>query len=329
MTRFLLAITLALVVLGTPGTPTVQPSPPQQPMSGPGSSAYAYERVIAEHVGDEPTGYWLFTPAGSTSATALPVVVFLHGFSAVDPETYRAWIDHIVRRGAVVIYPDYQTKDLTATPVDDYQANAIAGIEAALTRFSDSSAGLTDLTRIAFVGHSLGGVLAFNIAALATSHDLPSVAAVMSVEPGGCAECGGISTLLNVPYEDLSTINPGARIVVMAGDRDTVAGDQGAKVAWSRLTSVPLDRRDYIVLHSDSWGSPPLIADHYVPIASSVDPPNALDWYGAWKLFDLLTDCAFSGIGCANALGGSTAQLDMGRWSDGRPVTPPTITDMP
>jgi dienelactone hydrolase len=329
MIRFLLVISLSLAVAGAAGTPAVKPSPPQQPTSGPGSSAYAYERVIAERVGEEPTGYWLFTPSEPAAATALPVVIFLHGFSAVEPETYIAWIDHIVRRGAIVIYPDYQTKDLTATPVGDYQANAIAGTKAALKRLSDLSISPADLSRIAIVGHSLGGVLAFNIAALATTHDIPPVVAILSVEPGGCAECGGISTLLNLPYGDLSTINPDAQIAVMVGDRDTVAGDQGAKVAWSRLTSVPLDRRTYVVLHSDSWGSPPLIADHYVPIASSVDPPNALDWFGTWKIFDLLTDCALFGIECANARGGSPAQLDMGKWSDGRPVTPATITDTP
>jgi dienelactone hydrolase len=329
MIRFLLAISFSLAVMGVSGTPAVLPSPPQQPTSGPGSSAYRYQHVIAERVGKEPTGFWLFTPSDPTSATPLPVVIFLHGFSAVDPETYRAWIDHIVRRGSVVVYPDYQTKDLTATPVGDYEANAIAGIRSALKRLGDQSAVSTDLSRIVIVGHSLGGVLAFNIAALASSSDLPRVVAIMSVEPGGCMECGGISTLLNVPYVDLSTINPDARIVVMVGDRDTVAGDQGAKVAWSRLTSVPLDRRDYVVLHSDMWGSPSLIADHYVPIASSADPPNTLDWYGTWKFLDLLTDCALSDIGCADALGGSTAQLNMGQWSDGRSVTPPTITAPP
>jgi dienelactone hydrolase len=329
MDRLLLAITLALVVIGAPGTPAVKPSPPTQPAFGPGSSAYAYEEVIAERVGAEPTGYWLFTPTGSTGAHRLPVIIFLHGFSAVDPDTYRAWIDHIVRRGAVVIYPDYQTKDLTATPVADYQPNAIAGIQAALKRLAGNGASSVDLSRIAIVGHSLGGVLAFNVAALAPSSGLPPVAAIMSVEPGGCAECGGISTLLNVPFEDLSTIHPDARVVVMVGDRDTVAGDRGAKVAWSMITSVPLEHRDYVVLHSDSWGSPPLIADHYVPIASAADPPNALDWFGTWKFLDLLTDCALFNVQCGEAFGGSAAQLDMGKWSDGHPVTPPTITDTP
>jgi dienelactone hydrolase len=329
MDRLLLALALALVVFGAPGTPTSVPTPPRQPSTGPGSSDYAYERVHAEQVGDEPTGYWLFTPSDSAPATTLPVVILLHGFSAVEPDTYRDWIDHIVRRGTIVIYPDYQTKDLTATPVADYQPDALAGIQAALTRLADQTVLPVDSSGIAIVGHSLGGVLALNIAALAPTIGLPPVRAVMSVEPGGCAECGGISTLLNVAYGDLSTINSQARVTILVGDKDTVAGDQGAKAAWNRLTSVPLDHRDYVVLHSDSWGSPPLIADHYVPIASDADPPNAFDWYGTWKLLDLLTGCVFLGDACDAAQGGSAAQLDMGRWSDGRPVTSPSITDAP
>lgn len=332
MRRALMVIAISWYLLAgqASSAPNDLPSPPTQPESGPGGRAYRFEDVRAKHVGSAPTGYWLFWPERETSVAPLPIVVFLHGFLAVDPEPYRAWIDHIVRRGGIVIYPDYQSSELGDTSSADYQPNAITGIQAALTALPEGIAGAADTTRIAFVGHSLGGVLALNVGALAEQLGIGTPLAIMSVEPGGCAECGGISRLIGLPLADLSKLGAASRVLVIVGDEDQVVADHGAMVAWDRLTNVPLGRRDYIVLRSDRSGNPPLIADHYAPLASSNDGDvDALDWYGTWKFFDLLSDCAFLNLRCSEALGGSGVAYDMGRWSDGTPVSQPTITDTP
>ena len=168
MTRALMAVVIlwSMLAMSTEATPSARPSPPNQPTSGPGGSDYRFDQVRAERVG-APTGFWLFSPERAADTDPLPVVVFLHGFSAVDPFGYGAWIDHIVRRGAVLIYPEYQTKDLTQTSSAKYQPNAIAGIEAAIALLGADHAGPVDLDSIAIVGHSLGAVLSLNIAALA------------------------------------------------------------------------------------------------------------------------------------------------------------------
>jgi pimeloyl-ACP methyl ester carboxylesterase len=332
MTRTFLALAVIwTMIAATAGSAwAAQPAPPSQPASGPGGSEYRFEAVDAKHLGTAPTGYWLFSPARDATSEMLPVVVFLHGFGAVEPDGYRAWIDHNVRRGAILIYPDYQTADLTQTPSADYEPNAFAGITSALSRLSAGDIGPVDMTAIAIVGHSLGGVLALNIAALAPEHGLPDVAAVMSVEPGGCAECGGISTLIGLPLADLSGIGIGTRVIVMVGADDQVVSDQGARTAWRMLTNVPVDHRDFVLMHSDHRGSPALIADHYAPLAASSGwDVNAMDWFGTWKLFDILTDCAFLEHGCSTSFGGSPIETDMGRWSDGTPVVPLTVTDAP
>src|SRR5262249_36912618 len=97
------------------------PSQPSQPATGPGGAEVAYDGIRAQHYGPqpdgaaEPTGYWLFEPVGPHAGPAagpLPLVLFLHGFDVTDPEIYHAWIDHLVRRGAIVIFPDYQTANL-------------------------------------------------------------------------------------------------------------------------------------------------------------------------------------------------------------------------
>ena len=332
MTRALMAVVMlwSMLTMSAGATPTARPSPPNQPASGPGGSDYRFDKVRAERVGAPPTGFWLFFPERAADTDPLPVVVFLHGFSAVDPFGYGAWIDHIVRRGAVLIYPEYQTKDLTQTSSAKYQPNAIASIEAAIALLGAGHAGPVDLDSIAIVGHSLGAVLALNIAALAGGLKLPHVAAVMSAEPGGCAECGGISSLIGLAYVDLSGIGQDTRVIVVVGEDDQVVTDEGARAAWAMLTNVPAEHRDYVVIHSDHRGNPPLIADHYAPLAANDKADiDAMDWYGTWKLFDLLTDCGFHDQGCESSFGGTTIETYMGAWSDGTPVVPLSVTNTP
>jgi hypothetical protein len=56
---------------------------------------------------------------------------------------------------------------------------------------------------------------------------------------------------------------------------------------------------------------------------------NALDYYGVWKLFDGLCDAAFFGKNREYALGDTSQQRFMGKWSDGVPVKELVITDKP
>ena len=57
-------------------------------------------------------------------------MVFLHGWFAVNPGFYGAWIDHLVRNGHVVIFPRYQN-DVGTMP-QDFLPNAMAAIHDAL-----------------------------------------------------------------------------------------------------------------------------------------------------------------------------------------------------
>ena len=76
------------------------PTPPQQPAHGPGGADYAHGHVDARLVKDGAQGWWLFTPSNPVPKSA-PVVIFCHGWGAMNPKTYRAWIDHLVRRGNI------------------------------------------------------------------------------------------------------------------------------------------------------------------------------------------------------------------------------------
>src|ERR1700733_5951337 len=96
-------------------------TPPPQPAGGPGGAEYHHKQVVANMYGTGPTRYWIFEPADPKPDNA-PLVIFNHGWSAMEPKVYGAWIDHIVKRGNVVVYPVYQ--DSLRTPTYDFTPNA-------------------------------------------------------------------------------------------------------------------------------------------------------------------------------------------------------------
>src|SRR5471032_790996 len=76
------------------------PTPPTQPSSGPGGSGdYIYAGYNETDQGTGSTEVWIFEPQGAPDN--VPVVVFLHGFGAMDPTLYLGWINHLVRRGNI------------------------------------------------------------------------------------------------------------------------------------------------------------------------------------------------------------------------------------
>ena len=118
---------VAIAQDATPTTPAKPAAQPSQPATGPGGAEFAYDGIRAQHYGPEPdgtaapTGYWLFEPIGPRSdgtpgaQSALPLIIFLHGYEGTNPEIYHAWLDQLVRRGAIVVYPDWQPWDASQT----------------------------------------------------------------------------------------------------------------------------------------------------------------------------------------------------------------------
>lgn len=311
------------------------PKSPTQPSSGPGGAAYSHQRIHAQLVDAGPRGYWLFEPAEPKPAEA-PLIVFSHGWGAMDPNLYGAWIEHLVRRGNIVVYPLYQ--DSLRTPVRDFTPNAVAGVRDAIRRLQEEAGHVRpQLSRFALVGHSMGGILSANLAALFEAEGLPRPRAVMSVEPGNT----WVRPQIAVELEDLSRIPKETLLLAIAGDRDTLARAVDAKRVFEESTAIPLANKDFVTLVSDSHGQPALMATHTAPsapkeivVAASRTTMrergvDALDFYGTWKLFDGLTDAAFDGKNRDYALGNTARQRSMGRWSDGVAVKELKVTDRP
>ena len=62
-------------------------------------------KVIAQYHGSGAKAYWLFEPSEPKPDQA-PLIVFNHGWGAMDPRIYKAWIDHIVRPGKTFRYTE-------------------------------------------------------------------------------------------------------------------------------------------------------------------------------------------------------------------------------
>ncbi len=111
-----LALSLAGPALAAqPATPIPPepPAPPPQPATGPGGAEYAYAEAVATRFGELPTGFWLYEPASPSGGIPaptgpLPLVLVLPGWGDPQPLQLEAWIEHLVRRGAVVLFPNYQ-----------------------------------------------------------------------------------------------------------------------------------------------------------------------------------------------------------------------------
>jgi pimeloyl-ACP methyl ester carboxylesterase len=286
-------------------------------------------------IGQGPRSYVMFEPEKPAPEAKAPVVVFLHGWFAVNPGFYGAWIDHLVRNGRIVIFPRYQN-DVGTMP-QDFLPNARAAIRDALGVLHDGVGHVRpDPARFALIGHSAGANLAAQIAAVAADpdSDIPPPQVVIAMMPG---------EVIPMREPALSRIPATTLLVVVVGDEDLVVGDLRGRQIFTEATAIPPARKRFILFRSDRHGFPPLIAEHTAPtgfhprmdngegvfrsLQLSLSEVNAFDRAGFWRMADLTLEAAFNG----KTLEDVTRNLDqfrhLGFWSDGRKVNPPIVSD--
>ncbi len=299
------------------------------PKAGP---SYPHRSLVKREIGSGPRSYTLFEPAEPTPKKA-PVVVFIHGWLAMNPGVYGAWVDHLVRSGNIVIYPRYM--DEWETPVEQFLPNTLAAMVDAFDVLDTSSVHVKpDRTKVALIGHSTGGVLAVQVAASAKSRRLPEPVAVVAVTPG---------ELLPTKGPDLAAIGPKTLLVVVAAEHDLLVGDGPARRIYREAASVMSSRKKFVLYRTDLRGRPYFWADHLAPTAALAsldngDGPfrlfqmgqgatNALDREGFWKVADITLAAGFAGRTLDEATDRGASFRRLGYWSDGRPVLAPIVVD--
>ena len=199
---------------------------------------------------------------------ALPAVLFLHGWGYQRPGDYRRWIAHLARRGNAVIVPKYQSgphSDPAAV-----RAAMLRGVRTAL-RHVDLEAGT-----LVVAGHSAGGAMAADYAAVARSHGLPRPRAVYAVYPGR-----RIFGTAGIPAADPALISASTRLLVLGGARDVIVGQGPARELRAAATSIPASRRRFVLVRDSR------VSDHLAPLRSSEAARHVF-----WRRLDRLIDAA-------------------------------------
>ncbi|GJD35258.1 poly(ethylene terephthalate) hydrolase family protein [Methylobacterium aerolatum] len=350
--RELLAVGLVAASVGAHAA-----TPPAQPAEGPGGVGDRKATIMKRGLGRAGAPTYAFYAAAPAPEAGRPVAVFLHGWGAVNPQSYGGWIDHLVRQGWLVLYPRFQ--EVNRTRPSDAPANAEALIKAALDEVATDKEAKPDLSKVALIGHLAGAPMAMDIAGSARKSGLPVPKLIFAAVPGGIAS-GPKSR--GITLTNLDDIAPETLIVAMVGDKDSRAADAASKRLLREASAVPAERKLFVRALSDDHGFPAMTATLAAPagVDTAFDagaiklPPDpkdgpkpppfrwsaemaltgeqqtlvsqinaartdALDYLGFWKTFDLAAAAAFSGSD-AVALKGNPRLADMERWSDGWPV---------
>jgi len=309
------------------------------------TTRYTYSHVEKNLYDKGALAYWLFTPEVSRPTSA-PVIIFLHGWMGMDPYAYGGWIEHLVKKGNIVIYPIFQTSK-EDTPEEMLSA-ALDAIKNALNRLQKNSPVTPLLNNIAIVGHSFGGGLTTQVAARMKAKGLPEPKAIMPVQPGWRGSD-------SMPTEKLDQIPSSTLMLVIIGADDQFKDTRQDKTIWSRTKQIPTNLKRHVTLQSDKHRNPPLLADHSSPLApleayratpltnkqkrrrkfinwitkmrdGEIDN---LDYCGYWRLFDALYENAFKNEPSITKVIDSAGDNFMGRWPDGKSIKEKLIHTAP
>jgi alpha-beta hydrolase superfamily lysophospholipase len=191
-------------------------------------------------------------PAGA-GRRALGVVLFLHGWTAIAPAVYGAWLAHLVARGSEVIYPVYQDPPFLSP--ETALGNVVRGVRRAL---ADPAA---PVRRDGWVvaGHSAGGALAADYTASAGRLGLPVPRAILSAYPG--RRLRGLPP--HIPEIDPRRIPRATRLVALAGADDRTVGQAPARRIVATASRIPAARRRFVLVED------PALDDHLGPQRST------------------------------------------------------------
>lgn len=297
---------------------------PGQPATGPGGQDYPYSKTLATGYGSGAERYWIIEPAQADDGKPLPVVLFAHGLGLTSHSAYRSWINHLVRRGNIVIYPVYHTGGVVdPTNFTDETATACRN---ALARCDGKQHKLADLKRFTMVGHSAGGTIIANLAARPKHFGLPAPKALLLLQPGDTKADHGIGALFASITEDHSTIPQGTLMLIVDVKNDYFVSPKAGKRIYDNAKKVDEQNKRRLLLQSDEHGEPAIVADHMLPMGwtnkqTSQGRVNTYD-YAAWRWFDALQAAAQGDEQQREQVFGEAA-LDLGKWSDGTPVRRP------
>jgi alpha-beta hydrolase superfamily lysophospholipase len=313
-----------------------EPEPPGQPAAGYGSSADYISPAIDYHdaitIGDKEDGTrtWVFVPQNLKNGSTAPVVIYLHGFMVPVPPVYQGQIDHLVKQGIIVIFPQFNLNgfDGIFNDTDQYQMldRAVQSVDAALALPEVNA--VAEMDNITLAGHSLGGLLGLcwtagggvDVKNMVLQHPNISLEAI----PGFVRDLF-LGDMVTLDYETMApeTTCP---VILVGGEDDTIAKPEHVQAAYNSLTST--STKVYYEFKTDEHGDPDLDSDHMAACQDDGAIPGwLLDLMGGMMGFGAMEEDAidyrveYASVDAA-VDDQTRVSFDMGQWSDGTPVTP-------
>lgn len=256
-------------------------------------------------LGDGADRSYAFYPE-NPSAKQLPLVIFLHGWMGTNPKNFGALIDHLVRRGSVVIYPVYQVDGNTVPQsITDTAAKSIALI---LKKLELENPDLIDTQKTMYYGFSMGASMSINFANNPSKYGLPPPKGMVLAAPGDAHHVAHKELAISIVNQPISQIPLSIPIALLTGQEDKTIGVQTATAYWNEICQQKR-QKIFITWPSGKADDESIASGHGAPGApderydfSNINGPtpieslerlesfpesksiNNLDFYGQWKV---------------------------------------------
>lgn len=281
------------------------------------ASVFGQDKLFFTKFGKGNNTYWMLEPEKHADTTL--IVVFLHGHGASNPANYGDWLLHLAEQKLIVVFPKFQTGAFVPDPFaeqDRIQQNIDSAQAYLVKKYGGSS------RRIHFIGHSLGGLLAANIADDYGQNQKYKVSSLTLVQPGH--KYVKIGTLRSYDHIDSTT-----RVICVSGSNDRTAGTTFGRYFMSHTPKIPEKNKIHFLLERRQHGSEVIGSTHEEPVCPS-DKLDAGNRNPIIRGADLIGKTDLADRRCfwkmADALVAEPKEVDLKRlgdlgfWKDGEPI---------
>jgi len=352
-----------LVMPGIPAIIGMAPSPPKQPQFGYGATPGPYQtsyQTFSYPMPDEveairgPTeasiefSIYLSLPLipESLNVSSIPLAIMLHGFGYPDYDAYSAWVDHLTAKGMAVAFIQYPS-DLWPKGVENHQEVIEAGTSnflqhdyrnlAIRSAMATLRSGINPPTQWDFITNQLHNITIDASHLWVGGHSLGAAYSLLVLDEVLTYQWGNESLVIDLEAPANRPVQtqlqpslgglPNHTIVQIMVSEDDMSVGICPGAFHQALFPQPLKMNDVLLIRSDKYGFPRLVASHYL----QTDPAHdSLSDFGFYRRLDaqadyLVAQARQDSITSAWATDYMTSDemwLDMGDWSDGTPVLP-------
>jgi len=277
---------------------------------GAGGSYTMKQQVIKSNTAPTREIY-IFQPENYTQKS--PLIFLSHRYGTDSPWEYMDFISHIVSKGYTVIYPPHRNLIFTRAAINAYDYDQQAyeqAFEAIITT--------VDTTRIGLVGHGFGAGILPSLAwdLLRTKQWGSQGAFLYTLSPW---------YLMGAKALRLKGFPDQLKVVVQVFEDDNYNSPYIALDLYENIGG-PGTEKTFLFLPSDEDSFCGLQADFFTPLSKGafLGETNAHDYYGIYRIFDLLAAYTFTKDSTVKALifpSKELVKLPMGMRPDGSAVT--------